>query len=124
STAAPIDGSVPPTAATIDSSVASDTTANSGTSPAQRSPGNVASTPRATLPPESSAPPAAATPDSTISSTPDSAAPPTIPTTESSASATTAAVNLVVTYGVDPSDAAKMVCATEAQEELSAAFNT
>jgi len=29
----------------------------------------------------------------------------------------------VVTYGVDPSDAAKMVCGSEAQEELSATFN-
>jgi hypothetical protein len=29
----------------------------------------------------------------------------------------------VVTYGVDPSDAAKMVCGTEAQEELSASFH-
>jgi len=29
----------------------------------------------------------------------------------------------VVTYGVDPSDAAKMVCGSEAQQELSAAFN-
>jgi hypothetical protein len=32
-------------------------------------------------------------------------------------------VNLVVTYGVDPSEAAKMVCSSEVQEELSATFN-
>jgi hypothetical protein len=73
--------------------------------------------------PEITAPPTAATPDSSISSTPDSTAPSTIPATDSSASPTPAAVNLVVTYGVDPSEAAKMVCGSEVVQELTATFN-